>query len=291
MRYNSILLRLISPLATLVFFGLALTFQGMFLIVSAQSTPTSTQSTSAPAQSTPTPEPTVVKQAPSNKKFKLKIDEGVVVAVALKADKVRLPDIASEFSKQLKVPVVVGPSLQKELVSLEFTDFTLETALQLLAPCVYVDYELRSGAPPKRLGILLFGRDDPKPASNAVVQGSSQGVLIEGNTEDTGTEAKLDDDDVLQMDLDKNYLTIKSKKRPLTEVVLMIADILGVPAEIKYDSDEIVNVEFKNLRFEDAIPRLSPNIRLYIRDDVSKFERTPLKISVIQPVSKAEERQ
>jgi hypothetical protein len=277
--------RSISLFSVLFSTGLALTLQGMFLLASAQSTPP--VEPTLPAQSKQQPERSEVKQQP-NRKFKLKIEEGDVIGVSLKADKVRLSEVAAEFSKRLKVPVILGPSLEKESVTMEFTDFTLETALQLLAPCVYMDYEIRSGTPAKRLGILLFGRNDPKPAANAVVQASSQGFLIEGNTEDTGTDSKFEDDDVLQVELDRNYLTVKSKKQPLTVVVLTVADVLGVPAEIKYDSDEIVNTEIKNILFEDAIPKISPNIRLYVRDDLSRFERTALKVSIVPPTRKDE---
>jgi hypothetical protein len=160
----------------------------------------------------------------------------------------------------------------------------LEPAMSLLAPHVYIDYEIRADAQPKVLGIFLMGQDDPDPAKNAIVQGSSEAMLIEGNTEDTAEQSEVQrDDDPLQVDLKDNHLTIKSEKQPLAVVVMTIAEVLGVPAEIKYDSNEIVDTEIKDTPFEDAIARISPNIRLYVRADLTRSQRTPLRLALVPP--------
>ncbi len=72
-----------------------------------------------------------------------------------------MSEVAQELSKQLKIPVFLGPERQNELVTIEFNELTLEPALQLMSPTVYVDYEIDtgSGAPPKPLGIYLFRRE------------------------------------------------------------------------------------------------------------------------------------
>jgi hypothetical protein len=134
-----------------------------------------------------------------------------------------------------------------------------------------------------------MGQDDPDPARNAVVQGSSEAMLIEGNTEDTAEQSEVQrPDDPLQVELDDNNLTIKSKKQPLVAVVMTIAEVLGVPAEIKYDSNELVDTEIKDTPFEDAIPRLSPNIRLYVRADLTRSQRTPLRLALVSPAKVAD---
>jgi hypothetical protein len=223
------------------------------------------------------------------KKFGLRITKGDITGVSLKAYKARITEIASDLSKQLGVPVSLGTTVAKEAITVEFLDLPLEPALRLLAPRVYVDQEIRADAQPKLLGVYLLGYGDPEPAKNAVVQGSSEAMLIEGNTEDTGEQTEANhDDDPLQVDLEDDHLTIKSKKQPLAAVLLTIGELLGVPVEMKYDSDEIVDTVIKDTPFEDAIPRLSQNIRLYIRADLTSSQKKPLRLAVVRPAKPAD---
>jgi hypothetical protein len=263
--------RSISPLPMLLSLTLAVVFQGMFL----------------PADAQPNSQSQSNKSKTPAKRFTLKIQEGELVGVSLKADKARLSDIGAELSTLLKTRVVLGPNMEKQAITVEFYDLTLEQAMRLLAPRAYIDYEIRDGARPKPLGIFLFATNDPDPAKTAVVTGSSQAMIIEGNTEDvTDASSVTDEDDPLQVELDGSYLTVKSKKQPLAAVVMTIAEVLEVPAEIKYDSNEIVDTEIKDVHLEDAIPRLSPNIRLYIRADLSRSERKPLRLVLVAPPEK-----
>jgi hypothetical protein len=238
----------------------------------------------AQAQTQPGP----AKSAP-RKRHRLRITKGYITAMSLKADKAKMSEIATDLSKRLGAKVILGPSLRKEALTVEFYDLPLEPALQLLAPRVYLDYEIRANAQPTLLGVFLEGLGDPDPAKNEVVQGSSEALLIEGNTEDTAEQSEAQrDEDPLQVDLDDNNLTVKSKKQRLAAVVLTIAQVLEVPAEIRYDSDEIVDTEIKDTPFEDAITRLSPNIRLYVRADLTRSQRTPLRLAVVPPAKVAD---
>ena len=221
----------------------------------------------------------------AKKKHKLRITKGYLTVVSLKADKAKMSDIGVDLSKRLGSQVILGPSLKKKRLTVEFYDLPLEPALGLLAPRVYVDYEIRANAQPKPLAIFLMDHDDPDPARTAGVQGSSEAMLIEGNTEDTGEQSDAQVvDEPLQVDLEDNYLTIRSKKQRLVYVVLTIAEVLEVPAEIKYDSTEIVDTVIKDTPFEDAITRLSPNIRLYVRADLTRSQRTPLRLKLVPPL-------
>ena len=249
--------------------------QGAFLAVDCKP---QVQTPSAPSGAKP----------PAKKKYTLRITKEGITGVSLKANKAKLSDIALDLAKRLGAKVMLGPTMEKEAITVEFADLTLEPALRLLAPRVYIDYEIRKDAQPAPMGIYLLGYADPVPAVNAVVQGSSEAMIIEGNTEDTGETSKSESqDDPLQVDLDDNdHLTIKSKKQPLAVVVMTIADVLEVPAEIKYESPEIVDTVIKDTLLEDAIPRLSPNIRLYVRVDLNGSERTPLRLLVVPPTVK-----
>ena len=239
-----------------------------------------------PLGQTPPPQGTAKEpvKPPVKKSYTLKITKEGITGVSLKADKAKMSEIAVDLSKRLGAKVMLGPAMEKEAITVEFADLTLEPAMRLLAPRVYMDYEIRAGAQPTILGIYLLGNNDPDPATNAVVEGSSQAMLIQGNTEDTGEPTA---DDPLQVDLDDtDHLTIKSKKQPLVAVVMTIADVLGVPAEIKYETPEIVDTEIKDVLFEDAITRLSPNIRLYVRDDLTRSRKTALRLSLVPPDAK-----
>jgi ABC-type Na+ efflux pump permease subunit len=218
------------------------------------------------------------------KRHRLRITKGgAVVGLSLKADKARMSDVAVDLAKGLGTRVIVGPSLAKQRITVEFADLTLETALRLMAPHAYVDYELRANAQPAIVAIFLNDLEDSDPAKNASVQSSSEAFLIEGNTEDADPSAAQNDDNPLQVDLDDESLTIRSNKQLLAAVVLTVGYVLEVPVDIKYDSNEIIDTTIKDTPYEDAVLRLSPNVRLYVRADLTRSQRTPLRLSVVAP--------
>lgn len=261
-----------------VFFALLISTAGLFLRVDAR--PQAQNSPATPQASRTTPK----------KRHKLRITKGEIIGISLKADKAKMSEIAVDLSKRLGAKVILAPNMAKEAITTEFYDLPLEAALRLLVPRVYIDYEIKGNAQPVLMGIFLADYNDPEPAATAVVQGSSEAMLFEGNTEDTGEPVeKSAVEDPLQVELDDNNLTIKSKKQPLVVVVLTIAELLGVPAEVKYESAEIVDTEIKDTPFEDAITRLSPNIRLYIRVDLNRSTRKALRLALVPPVAKVSE--
>ena len=114
--------------------------------------------------------------------------------ISLKAEKAKMSEVSQELSKKLKTPIFLGPERQNELITVEFSELTLEPALQLMSPTVYVDYEIDtgSGAPPKALGIYFFDTNQGEPPVSSAITGSTQSMLIEGNTED-GVEPATED--------------------------------------------------------------------------------------------------
>ena len=247
--------------------ALIILVQGMFLVVDAQPNP---------RKATDTP-----KAAPQ-KKYRLRIQPGQIIGISLKADEAPLADIAADLSKRLKTPILLGPAMEKQLVTIEFVGLPLDVALKLLAPRAYVDYEIRSGAPAKRVGILLFAGHDPTPAANAIVTSTSQALKVEGHTEDN-PESPSTADSSLHVKIDGEQLTLKSKKQSLLAIIVTVADALGVPAEVKHESTEIIDTEIKDVLLEDAIPRLSPNVRLFVRSDLTTSKRTPLLLRLVAP--------
>jgi hypothetical protein len=229
-------------------------------------------------------------QAPKQKPdYVLKIRTEPIVSLSLKAEKSNLSAIGADLSKRLKVPVFVGPTLQKQPVSIEFSDLTLEPALQLMAPHVYVDYELETGSgnPPKPLGIYLFDADQNEPSPTAVVPGSTQSLLIEGDTEEvdepaTEEEKKKVEAQPLRIQFRDGLLSVKAKKQPLVLVLLKIGEELGIPVDIQNQSSEVIDTEISKAPIEDALRRMSPNIRLFLRADLTHSDRRALRIALPQ---------
>ena len=201
----------------------------------------------------------------------------------LKAKDAKLADIAADIAKRLNAKVIVAPSLKDAKITAEFAGTPIEPAMLILAPRVYVDYEVRRDAQPLPLGIYLLGLDDPDPAASAVVQGTSQGLFISGNTETT----EAPKDAPLQIKYDKGRLSVIAKQQPLIAVVLAIAEELGVPAEVKHESREVINADIKETAaIEDALVSLSENVRVYVRSNPIRVDRRLLRVVIVGPAAK-----
>jgi len=247
--------------------------------------------TIAPAQKPTPPEPDAKKPdaKPSAKlPFELTVKTRPILNISLKAEKAKMSEVAQELSKRLKTPIFLGPERQHELVTVEFSQLTLEPALQLLSPTVYVDYEINTGSTdqPKALGIYFYDANQGEPPLTAVVNGSTQSMLIEGNTEDepeTDDAEKKAEEPPLRIVFVNNLLTVKAKKQPLSLVLLKIGEQIGIPIDIQEQGTSIVDTEISKLPVEDVVRQLSPNIRLYLRADLTRAERRALRLVLAEP--------
>ena len=272
---------------TSVNLGLAVILLSFAAVVSAQEVP-KPESESKPDAKTESSKPQVEKK--EQPAFALSVRRSPILNLSLKAEKIKLVDIAAEMSKRLKTPVVVGPGLQKEVVSIEFSSLTLEPAMQLMAPHVYIDYEIDTGGviPPKPLSIFFNAANSGEPPMTAVLQSSTQSMLIEGDTED-GVEPQTEDDQKrheeqpLRIQFQNNIISIKAKKQPLVLVLLKIGEELGIPVDIQTEPKDIIDTEINKLPVEDAIRKLSPNIRLFLRADLLNAERRAMRLVLTDP--------
>lgn len=237
-----------------------------------------------PSQTTSQPAKTEDKKTgPVKPAFVVSVKTEPILNVSLKAEKAKLAEIGQALSKKLKIPVFVASSIEKELVSTEFSELTLEPAMQLLAPAVYIDYEIHtgSGAQPRALGVFFYGANEPEPSVTAVVKGSTQSLLIEGDTEE-GVEAeedtKKEEEEPLKVSFANSLMSVKAKKQPLAVVLLKIGEELGIPVDIQSEAQEIVDIDLSKMPVEDVIRRLSPNIQLFLRADLSRAERRALRL-------------
>jgi hypothetical protein len=240
----------------------------------------------------PEPEPKQTRESKPAAKppFVLTVKTRPLLNISLKAEKAKMSEVAQELSKRLKVPIFLGPERQNELISIEFSQLMLEPALQLMSPTVYVDYQIDTGSndPPKPLGIFFYDANQGEPPLTAVVTGTSQSLLVEGNTED-GLEPETDEEKqkLEEQPLRVTYLngafTVKAKKQPLPLVLLKIGEEIGVPVDIQDQSIAIVDADISKLPIEDVVRQLSPNIRLFMRADLTHAERRALRLVLVEP--------
>lgn len=222
--------------------------------------------------------------------FTLKVSREPILNISLKAEKAKLKEVAEALSKELKTVVAVAPALEQQLISIEFSELTLEPAMQLMAPEVYIDYEVNTSlpGPGKPLGIFFYPADQGEPPLTAVVQGNTQSMLIEGDTEE-GVEPKNDEErkkleeQPLRIQFEANILSIKAKKQPLPLVLLKVGEELGIPVDIEYQPTDIIDTEITKLSVEDAMRHLSPNILLFLRADLLRSERRALRLVLAEP--------
>ena len=227
--------------------------------------------------------------------FTLSIKSQPILNVSLKAEKARLSELADAISKRLKIPVFVGSGMEHELVSTEFSELTLEPAMRLLAPSVYIDYEIRTGStgPPRPLGIYFYAADQAEPPVTAVVTGSNESLLVEGDTEEgveseSDEQQKKEEEQPLKVSYASGLLSVKAKKQPLVLVLLKIGEQLGVPVDIQNQTEEVVNIEISKMSVEDALRQLSPNIQLFLRADLAHAERRALRLVLAEPAKQTQ---
>jgi hypothetical protein len=179
--------------------------------------------------------------------------------------------------------------MEKQVVTTNFSDLVLEPAMQMLAPQVYIDYEIDStpGKHSRPVGIYLQGYNERPPADNSVVKGNSDVMVIEGNTEEETDSSAEENADELKVTYDKGSLSVKAKKEPLVVVLYSIANELGIPLEVKNEVTDLVTVNISKSSLENALQQLGSNIRLYVRVDLQVQERRPLRLVLVGPDKKS----
>ena len=99
-----------------------------------QVAPASTQVQKQPPATSQAAKTEDKKPGPAKPTFTLTVKTQPILNISLKAEKTKLSEIGEALSRKLKIPVFVGSGIEKEPVSTEFSELTLEPAMQLLAP-------------------------------------------------------------------------------------------------------------------------------------------------------------
>jgi hypothetical protein len=242
------------------------------------------------AEKKPTTDAGQAASKPVEKAWSLKVSKAAPYTFTVKAKEANLTEITGELSRLLKVPVTLSPVMSKQRVTLDFGGLNLEAMLRMLAPQPYVDYVTGGdgASDPKPLAIYLQANNERPPSATAAVHGTSEAILIEGDTEegtDSEAQKKKEEEDPLRVTFTNNQLSVRARKQPLTVVLFKIANEVGVPFELRYESPELVDVEFNNYSLEQAFRSLSPGVRFYYRLDLQTFQVQPLRLALLSPAS------
>lgn len=216
------------------------------------------------------------------------MSKGAPYTFTVKAKDSPLSEITEELSKLTKVPVTVSSVVGKQKVTLDFAGLNLEATLRMLAPQGYVDYVAggEGGEEPKPLALYLQGVNERPPSTTAAVKGITEAILIEGDTEegtDSEAQKKREEEDPLRITWANNQLSVRARKQPLSVVLFKIASEVGVPFEMRYESAELVDVEFQNYTLDQAFRSLAPGVRFYYRVDLQTFQVQPLRLALLPP--------
>ncbi len=213
--------------------------------------------------------PAATKTAP--KTFRVRVKQNGAYFVSVRAKAAPLAEIAAELSRRLKAPVVLSRVMEKQRVTLEFEDLPLETALQLMAPLPYVHYELQGGSAPVCREIFLNAYNEPAPVPK--LENRNVSFVMQGDTESLDPK-----EDPLHVDYKNGRLTVKVKKQSLAAVLDRIATVLGVNLIMKQDTDETVDLDFKEASLEDAVSYFPPSVHVHVRKDIQRVNTVPLLV-------------
>lgn len=221
--------------------------------------------------------------------------QGPLRVYKLVAKNAKVSDIAADLSRQIGAPVQLSPLMQRQRVTVEFSNLDLEAALRFLAPVPLVDYvaggaDAASGQP-KPLAVYLYAVNEAPPALNETVKSSSEAFLIEGHTEE-GTEEyeKQKKEEPLEITFANNRLSVRAEKQPLSIVLIKVAGALGIPFELNHNVTEVVNLNFQQYPVDQAMRSISTSVHFFYRADLSTSEKYPIRLSLSASAARSGDR-
>jgi hypothetical protein len=201
------------------------------------------------------------------------------VSLTVRAANARLISVAAEIQRQLKVPVRLSALMLRQRVTVDFIDLPLEQGLQRLSPRPIVDYVVRGGqGNQERLGIYLQAANEADPPLNSSFRNNSETIVIEGDT-----EATVAIRNPVWVTYDGNRLSLQARNQPLAYVLAQVAREVGVPFDLRSDTDEMIDIEFNHYTLEQALRSLPASARLYVRKDFRGSGGKPLRIVSEKP--------
>lgn len=218
--------------------------------------------------------PAPVARTAATGNFRVRVKRNGPYFVSVRAKAVPLTQIAVELSRRLKAPVVLSRVMEKQKVTLEFEDLPLETALQMMAPLPYVHYELQGGSESVCRGVFLNAYNEPAPILK--LENKNISFVMQGNTESMDPK-----DDPLRVDYRNGLLTVRVKKQSLAAGLDRIATVLGVNLIMKQDTNDTVDLDFKEASLEEAVSYFPPSVRVHVRKDIQHVTTVPLLVEFV----------
>jgi hypothetical protein len=218
--------------------------------------------------------------------WSVRMSKSAPYTFTVKATEASLGEVAAEISRLSGVPVTLSPLMRKQRVTLDFGGLNLDATLRMLAPQPVVDYEAGGEDPqPRPLAVYLQALNEKPPAPGDAARADTQAILIEGDTEGAEGEARKQEEEPLKVTYANNQLSVSARKQPLTLVLARVASEVGVPFDVRYESPQVIDVEFDNYPLDQAVRSLSPEVRLYYRQDLQTLRMQPLRLALVSPAA------
>lgn len=221
--------------------------------------------------------------AADKKRLRLQISINRSEQISVRAEKVSTNELAAELSRQLKIPVILSGIMRDKIANLTFQNLPLEEAALRLAPHARVDYVLmqnETGAQMLRpLAVYLSGYNEKAPSTVQSVEKESPAIVVEGNTE---TLDKAVDEGSFKINFDENRLTVLARRQNLTFVVAEIAARADLEFDLRYDTDKLIDIEIENEPLTEALVRLSPHVRVYLRKDLLTAKTIAFRVALTE---------
>jgi hypothetical protein len=208
--------------------------------------------------------------------WRIEVKQEGVYFLTMRANETPLTELAKELSRQLKAPVTLSKLMEKQQVTLDFKDLPLEMALQMMAPVPYVHYELQANSPPVCREIFLHAYNEPPPHPKFARKQIS--FVIEGDTEASGNGP----DDPLRVLYSDGRLSVTAKHQSLTAVLDRMAGMMGVSFSMEQDTDETIDLNFKEMSLENAVSYFPASVRLHVRKDIQRRGTVPLLVEFVK---------
>ena len=214
---------------------------------------------------------------PSDRPARVKI--GKFGEISLKVNRVSADEVANEISRRLEIPVILSPLMRGKKLTLDFENLPLEQAARILSPHPQIDYvqsQAESGLP-RPVAIYLNGYNEPEPSTERSIENKQTAIVIEGETDSTDEIAQ---DRRLKISVGQERLTLIARRQSLSFVLSEIAGRAGIEFDFRYDGEQTVDVEIHDEPLIEALVRLSPHVRVYLRKDLLTGRRAAFKISL-----------
>jgi hypothetical protein len=236
-------------------------------------------------------------------KWRVKVTNTGIPGISIKAKAAPLADVMAELERQLKVPILLGKLMKKQVVTADFVDLDLEMALKSIAmdvraPLPTVDYKITGGggviqARKEPIAIYMTVYNEAPPSIGPYSANESAGLIVSGFVAETPEEEKAyleKKAQELQVSVKDGSFRVLAKKQPLTDVVGEIAAKVRIPFAIltqdtsQAEFDQVVDWDIKDSTLEDLALTWFPNaIRLYLRTDLETNSTRPLRITLERP--------